>query len=159
LITLYRFTSDRRFIRPLPGALAYYRRSLLPDGRLARFYELRTNRPLYFTKEYELTYSDSDMPTHYGFKVTSKLDRLEQDYRKALAEDAAQLKPPRRLVSRVRNSARLQNSAAAVARTLDARGAWVETGSMRHQSESLEVIDMRTFVSNLEVLAQFAGAQ
>ena len=159
LITLYRFTSDRRFVDPLPRALAYYRRSLLPDGRLARFYELKTNRPLYFTKDYELTFSDSDMPTHYGFKVSSKLDRLEQNYRKALAEDAAQLKPPRREVSRVQNSARLQNTAAAVARALDGRGAWVESGHMRHQNESLKVIEMRTFVSNLEVLARFAGAQ
>jgi PelA/Pel-15E family pectate lyase len=159
LITLYRFTADRRFITPLPRALTYYRKSLLPDGRLARFYELKTNRPLYFTKDYELTYSDSDMPTHYGFKVSSKLDRLEQDYQKALADDAAQLAPPRRLLSRIQTSAGLQKKAATVARSLDDRGAWVEAGRMRHQEESLEVIEMRTFVSNLETLARFVGAQ
>ena len=52
----------------MPPALAYLKKSLLPDGRLARFYELKTNKPLYFTKTYELTYDDSDMPTHYSFK-------------------------------------------------------------------------------------------
>ncbi len=159
LITLYRFTADRRFVAPLPAALAYYRRSLLSDGRLARFYELKTNRPLYFTKDYELTYSDDDMPTHYGFQVTSNLDRLERDYKQALADDPAQLKPQRRRVSRVRRSAKLQKSAAAVAESLDARGAWVESGQMRHQSDSRELIDMRTFVDNLETLAEYAGAE
>ncbi|MEO2020049.1 MAG: pectate lyase [Fuerstiella sp.] len=159
LVTLYRFTGDRKFVAPLPAALAYYRRSLLPDGRLARFYELKTNRPLYFTKEYELTFSDDDMPTHYGFKVTSNLDRLEQDYKQALAADAMQLKPQHRRVSRAKRSVRLQKRAAAVAKSLDARGAWVETGPMRHQSDTLEIIEMRTFVSNLEILAQFAGAE
>jgi hypothetical protein len=159
LVTLFRFTGDRKFIAALPTALAYYRRSLLADGRLARFYELKTNRPLYFTTKYELTYSDSDMPTHYGFKVSSKLDRLEQDYRRALSQDAAQLKPRHRHVTPVKRSDGLQNRANTAGQALDARGAWIETGRMRHQNDSLEVIEMRTFVSNLEILAQFAGAQ
>ncbi|MCP4169551.1 MAG: polysaccharide lyase, partial [Fuerstiella sp.] len=159
LVTLYRFTADPKFVAPLPAALAYYRRSLLPDGRLARFYELKTNRPLYFTKEYELTYADDDMPTHYSFKVSSRLDRLEQDYKQALATAPALLKPQNRHVSRVNRSAEFQNSAAAVAKSLDARGAWVETGRMRHQTDSLDIIEMRTFVRNLETLARFVGAQ
>src|SRR5690606_27390840 len=74
LMLLYRRTGDDRYLKPIPRAIAYYRSSLLPDGRLARFYELKTNRPLYFTKDYQLTYDDGDMPTHYGFKSTSRLD-------------------------------------------------------------------------------------
>ncbi|MCP4170089.1 MAG: pectic acid lyase [Fuerstiella sp.] len=159
LLTLFRFTGDRRFVAPLPKALAYYRRSLLPDGRLARFYELKTNRPLYFTKKYELTYSDSDMPTHYGFKVSSKLDRLEQDYQKVLIQDAADAKPERPQPAPVKLSSSLQRRATAVTQALDVRGAWVETGHMRHQKDSLDVIEMRTFVTNLGILAEFAGAQ
>ena len=42
---------------------------------------MRSNKPLHFTREYELTYSDDDLPTHYGFKVGSKLDELENRYR------------------------------------------------------------------------------
>ncbi|HLU47288.1 MAG TPA: pectate lyase, partial [Planctomycetota bacterium] len=77
LLDLFDETGDRKWLEPVPRAIAYLRRSLLPDGRLARFYELRTNRPLYFTREYELTHDDSDVPTHYSFKVTSRLDRIE----------------------------------------------------------------------------------
>ena len=34
--------------KPVPRAIQYFRKSQLKDGRLARFYELQTNRPLYF---------------------------------------------------------------------------------------------------------------
>ncbi len=68
LLRLYAETGDKKYLEPIPRALDYLRRSRLSDGRLARFYELKTNKPLYFTKQYELTYSDADMPTHYGFQ-------------------------------------------------------------------------------------------
>ena len=70
LIGLHIETGEARFLEPIGPALDWARRSLLADGRLARFYELHTNRPLYFVRDtYELTYSDADMPTHYAFKV------------------------------------------------------------------------------------------
>jgi PelA/Pel-15E family pectate lyase len=73
---LYVVTGDEKYLKPLPAAFAWYEKSRLPDGMYARFYELQTNKPLYFVKDtYELTYSDANMPTHYGFK----LDDLEDD--------------------------------------------------------------------------------
>ncbi len=81
LLQLYLKTGDRKFLKPVPKALNYLRDAQLPYGRLSRFYELETNRPLYFTKKYVLTYDDSDMPTHYSFQVGSRLDRLRQRYR------------------------------------------------------------------------------
>ena len=45
LLLLYRRNGDKKYLEPLPRALDYYRDSLLPDGRLARFYELKTNKP------------------------------------------------------------------------------------------------------------------
>jgi hypothetical protein len=52
LLVLHRETGRPKYLEPIPRALAYYRRSRLPDGRLARFYELGSNRPLYFTRDY-----------------------------------------------------------------------------------------------------------
>lgn len=158
LLLLYSVTAERRFIDCLPKALAYYRKSELPDGQLARFYEMHTNRPLYFTKEYELTYSDADMPTHYAFKVSSKLDRLERDFKAALKAEAPVQKRKAAQSQRMKNSSKLQRDAARVAGALDSRGAWVEVGKMRHQPNALPVIDLRTFIKNLEVLARYAGS-
>jgi hypothetical protein len=89
LLRLYRFTGEKKYLEPLPRAIAYFRKSQLEDGRLARFYELQTNRPLYFTKDYQLTFSDADMPTHYGFKATNRLDRIEEEYHKLASSQPA----------------------------------------------------------------------
>ena len=62
LLDLYIQTGEQRFLDPIPPALDWAKRSRLADGRIARFYELQTNRPLYFTRDYALTYSDADLP-------------------------------------------------------------------------------------------------
>lgn len=69
LFDLWVKTGDERFIEPLPRAIEWYKRVQLPDGKWARFYELKTDKPLYFVKNtYELTYDDGNTPTHYAFK-------------------------------------------------------------------------------------------
>ena len=50
LMKIYRTTGDKKYLEPIPRALAYLKKSLLPDGRLARYYEMQTNRPLYMTR-------------------------------------------------------------------------------------------------------------
>ena len=68
LIRIARHTGRKEYLGPIPRALGYLRRSLLPDGRVARYYELGTNRPLYTDAGYRLTYDDSAAPGHYGWK-------------------------------------------------------------------------------------------
>ncbi len=83
LMKISEATSDRKYLEPIPRALAYLNRSLLPDGRAARYYELKTNRPLYMFrrgKVYTLTYNDSDLPSHYGWKWDSRVGELESRY-------------------------------------------------------------------------------
>ncbi len=93
LMTLYRETGDRKYLEPIPRALDYLKRSIVPRGNqeifrriepgpvLARFYELQTNKPLYATKGtrivasglgsrlvdgYEISYSPDSVITHYN---------------------------------------------------------------------------------------------
>jgi len=165
LITLYRRTARvtenaERFLEPIPPALAYYRRSLLPDGRLARFYELGTNRPLYFTSDYQLVYHADDLPTHYGFIVASKLDQIELEYDKVRSTPREKLwsapttQPPRR-------SSSLDQQAQALIQALDQRGAWVEAGRLKYHGDddpTKEVIRSSSFSKNLQVLADWLAA-
>ncbi|HUG20111.1 MAG TPA: pectate lyase, partial [Planctomycetaceae bacterium] len=122
LLLLYRRTGDKKFLEPIPRALAYYKKSVLPDGRMARFYELKTNQPLYFTKDYQLTDSDADMPTHYGFKTGNGFDRIEREYNELLKTPADKLWTPRQ-----NNPPRYSDALAKQARqlidALDSRGA------------------------------------
>lgn len=160
LLRLYRETGKRKYLEPIPRAIEYLRRSQLQSGRLARFYELQTNKPLYFTKRYELTYDDGDVPTHYGFKVDSKLDRIEAEYRrleKLKPIELAELRRRKRLRPTASAAKQAQNLIAA----LDERGAWVEDGRLRYHGEDDEttrIIDSRTFARNIVALARYAGA-
>jgi hypothetical protein len=102
LLDVYRRTGIPRYLEPIPTALDYLEASTLSDGSLARFYELKTNRPLYFTRDYTLTYDDDDLPTHYGFTVTSKVSSLRREY-----EQLRSLSPEERLASHTRCPRRL----------------------------------------------------
>ena len=129
LMLLYRETGKLKYLEPLPRALGYYQRSILPDvenpseirrracpGRtpcVARFYELKTNRPLYVTKGtrvtaagqgvtnvdgYALSYSDQSVITHYAVLTSGAgFSEIEKEYKTLLAADASSLKRPDRL--------------------------------------------------------------
>ena len=161
LIQVYRHTGDRKYLEPIAPAVAYLKKSLLPDGRLARFYELKTNRPLYFVRDtYELTYDDSNLPTHYGFKVEARLDAIEEAYQEALKTPAGKLKPrtvrPRPMNERPSRS--LEQQVRRLIDSLDERGAWLESNDGRtFQAE--RVIDMRTLIRNVDTLARYLGTR
>ena len=85
-------TGDERYLEPMKPALAWLEKVKLSDGRWARFYELGTDRPLYCKAgTYEITFDDSDLPTHYGFKTESSFDRNLTKLKDALSRDRAEL--------------------------------------------------------------------
>ena len=152
LLTLARATGDAKYLDPIPRAVAYLRASMRSDGTLARFYELETNRPIYFTREgggrHEPTYADDRIATGYGYVVNSRLDAIEAEYRRLRATAGPQPPPPPKPVS-----------AAAARRTidaLDARGAWVTPGRLRaHKADPPGgVIDSRVFADNVRTLCR-----
>lgn len=160
LLDLYDRTGERRFLDAIGPALDYLEASRLPDGQLARFYELRTNKPLYFTQKYELTYDDGDLPTHYGFKIGSGLERLRKERDARLADGPRRTSSARELTA-PRRSSSLDTQAGAAIASLDDRGAWVEPGRLRYTPEvsAEQVIDTRTFIKQLGVLARYIAAQ
>ncbi len=79
LHTIWLATGDDRYRAPYESALAWLDKVRLPDGQYARFYELHTDKPLYFVKDtYELTYDDSNLPTHYGFKIDDLQEKIDK---------------------------------------------------------------------------------
>jgi hypothetical protein len=161
LIELYRRSADSsdnadRFLDAVPPALNYFRRSLLDDGRLARFYEMETNRPLFFTKEYELTYSPDDLPTHYAFMVSSKLDKIESALQAVRALPRDQLGRS----NQNRTSRPSASTVMSVIEGLDRRGAWVESGRLKYHGDddpTERVIRSVTFMKNIRLLAAWLG--
>ena len=164
LLVLYRRTGDARYLHSVEKAVNYLSKSIRKDGRLARFYELKTNRPLYFSKSYELTYDDSDMPTHYGFVVRNQLDRIMSEADK-LTERIS--REPITGISRqspsrpsAKASSELSNEAANAIKSLDARGAWVEPGIMKnYENPTGRVIESKTFTDRLLAIARFINVK
>jgi hypothetical protein len=149
LITLYRWTGDKALLAPIPRAIEYLKASTRPDGRIPRFLELKTNKPLYFKlhpgKVYEVTYSDADLPTHYSFLVESRLARIRQDYDRAVKGETPQ-----------RGSPGFRRTAEVIA-AMDDRGAWVNKGEKLKGFEvrpESGVIDSAVFLKNVEVLCR-----
>ena len=159
LMLLYQETGDRKFLGPIPRALDYYEKSELPNGKLPRFLELKTNRGLYFTKDYQLTYSSDDMPTHYGFIVDSRVDRLRDQYESLAAKDPSRLSKRTGEIRKPRMSSGLAKDARKLIDSLDKRGAWVQDGKMsEYQDDIRQIIESRTFARNLVKLAEFVAA-
>jgi PelA/Pel-15E family pectate lyase len=93
LMTIANYTGTEKYREPIPRALAYLQKSQLPDGQMARYYELKTNRPLYMSRQgetYSLTYDDSNLPDHYGWKVPSRLKAIAQAYEAGTSNPATE---------------------------------------------------------------------
>ena len=169
LLLLYRETGRKKYLEPIPRALDYYEKSALPDSDnpskyraracppgsicMARFYELKTNKPLYITKGtrvnvqgrssalldgYKVSYSDESVITHYG--VLTRGDQfpgIRALYERIKDVDPATLRRPDRLSglspwsgqdeSRPSEDEVRARAAEAVA-SLTQRGAWIEEG-------------------------------
>ena len=167
LMTLYRETGDKKYLEPIPRALEYLKRSEVPRGTaeifrrippgpvLARFYELKTNKPLYITKGsrlnaaslgsrivdgYEISYSPESVITHYGVLITGReLASIEEDYRRVSSADPKTLRRPDKLhgLSPWSERPRAKAEPAAMAgdvkrliESMDERGAWTKMGTI-----------------------------
>jgi hypothetical protein len=155
LMKIARVTMNRKYLQPIPSAVAWLRRSMLPDGQLARYYELRTNRPLYMTRrgdQYTLTYDDSNLPTHYGWKTESRLEELGKRY--------AQLRPGK-LPRNPTSTRQLVQQAKTAIETLDAQGRWLSTFDGQRMVGQLKLpigtkyLSSQVFSDNLIALSDF----
>ena len=154
LMDLTEFSGDRRFLEPIPAGIAWLKRSRLPDGQLARFYELQTNTPLYLKRdEYTLTYDDSDLPTHYGFKTDCRVDKLEARYNVLAAGGTPKVS---------RSSLKtLRKDAARILAEIDPEARWITDKNgdpvvdrAIHKPEEL-FLDSAVFSKNVSRLAEF----
>jgi Pectic acid lyase len=183
LLLLYRETGNPDYLEPIPRALAYYKRSMLPNvanpseirrrtcpGNMpcvARFYELHTNRPLYITKGtrvtavgqgttnvdgYELSYSDASVISHYAVLTSgAAFAAIEREFNAVRTSDPASLRRPDTLRGlspwaearagdmAAGNRRDLPPQVRAAIDAMDARGAWIEEGTIGKSNRLVSV--------------------
>ncbi|MEM6980711.1 MAG: pectate lyase [Planctomycetota bacterium] len=158
LMTTYAHTGDPKYLDPVRDALTYLESCRLGDGRLARFYELETNRPLYMDRQYQLTFDDVDVPSHYAFKIKDRTESLRSQVDRISKMSREQLD---RWLRRKRSvDDKLVDH---IIGSIDARGAWVMPGELRYHSRNYskqpsDIISMQVAVNNLKELARFIAA-
>ncbi len=81
LFEVWLATGEEKYLQPIAAGLKWLQESEIGNDTWARFYELGTNRPLYCEAEtYQLTYDDSNLPTHYGFQVSGSFARKIREF-------------------------------------------------------------------------------
>jgi hypothetical protein len=186
LILLYRETGQRKYLDAIPRALEYLERSVLTPPSplteawrrfrpgtsvLARFYELKTNRPLYVTKGtmitarglgsarpdgYQLSYTPESVITHYGVLTSgAQLPAIRKQYEAVAKSGSDQLRRPDKLhglspwesgdsgpTDRRPEAARVQ----ALLDSMESRGAWTEAGVIGKADRMLSFFAARPMV-------------
>ncbi|MHC4706271.1 MAG: pectate lyase [Planctomycetota bacterium] len=174
LLALYRETGKKRYLEPIPRALEYLKKSAFErNGRrvLARFYELKTNRPLYITpgspSVRKITYSAERIKRGYSFFASAEpLEQIAEQYRQLLAAKPEDIRRPEKLmslkpfvhrspppVSRDELAAKVHSAIS----SLDERGAWLEP-YVAGRSTTLPVqrrITSGTFARNMKFLSSY----
>ncbi len=158
LLTISEYTGEKKYLEPIPRAIAWLKRSQLPDGRLARYYALESNRPLYMVRDgrdYSLTYDDSKLPSHYGWKVASEIELIESWYQRTQAGTPSNGIGSDDLAQRVQ----------AIVKSLDTEGRWIST----YDNEPLSgqpkfrpgdrYISSAVFSDNIETLSEYLKKQ
>lgn len=155
LIKIAQHTGDKKYLEPIPKAVAYFEKNLLPDGRVARYYELKTNKPLYMDASYQLTYDDRAAPTHYGWKQPARFKEIMTAY-EAARKDMA--------VKRERTMPQLEAKVRAIIADLDAEGRWVSTYTDERLvgqpkfAKGFRYLSSAVFSQNVETLSAYLVA-
>lgn len=155
LMMIARVTGDRKYLEPIPRAAAWLKSSLLPDRQIARYYELKTNRPLYMTRrgdQYTLTYDDSNLPSHYGWKTASRLEELGKQFGQLRrSTDGQNSSSNQDLIRRARSAIQ----------SLDPQGRWISTFDgtrlvgQAKMPLGTKYLSSQLFSDNLTVLSEF----
>lgn len=81
LLRLYSRTGRRAYLRAAKEGIDYLQEQCKKsDDQFARFYELQTNRPLFISKRYMLTYKDKGLIEHYSMKAGDATPALAKYY-------------------------------------------------------------------------------
>lgn len=152
LIDLTLYTGDEKFLKPIAPAVAWLKKVQLPGGQWARFYELKTDRPLYFTMKYELVYTDDDLPTHYAFKTQGGVPSALKEYEQLTRDGREKMRAARerkQTPEQLRRAAQeMEPRVRAAIAALDPQGRWLQGGTLRSA----------TFNQNVGLLAEYLGA-
>ena len=182
LITFFRITGDKRYLRGIPDAIEWLENSYLPKDHItsesrpnvthATFYELGTNKPLYAHREgtsiengrYWVDYEPRNFPGHYGMQTRIDIDAIKREYERALKQtpDEAMQEWHLKKVLPARVPKVDPESVKELIDAMDDRGAWVEEISIpdykdvvNNPRRKLQGINTSSFIRNMRTMINY----
>jgi hypothetical protein len=165
LLDLYLETGDDKYLKPIPPALAWYKRSAIAPNTWARYYELQTNKPIYGDRDgkihYRLEEISEERRTHYSWKGDYGVQGARTLYERVTSQGReAHLKSraPKRKASAKKS---LEPRADKIIAALDAEGHWLTEGKFEKKVKGLEFdtrIETAVFIANMRVLSDYIEA-
>ena len=166
LIAVFEATGDRRYLEPIPAALAWLERSRIGPDRWPRFLELATNRPIYGDRDGRIRHSldaiSEERRRGYGWEGSFGVTAAIKAYRRALESE-----PPARATSgptteeQAARARALEPRVRDVIAALDGEGRWITRSRGSEKSKGLEFadrIETTAFITNLNLLTAYLDA-
>ncbi len=159
LIELYRYTEEKRFLKPLEPAISWLERSEIRPGVWARLYETGTNRPVYGDREngskvfYDYKKISKRERSSYGWQgeygIRSTIARCRRILEHGIPKPMKTSRKTEPLTEKelLRALQKQESSVRSVIKALDSKGRWI----------SGDTITSRTFVRNFSILCRYAA--
>jgi len=164
LLDLYLATGDKRYIEPVPAALAWFKRSALSPGLWSRLYELQTNRPIYGDRDKRIHYTleevSEERRTRYAwqrsFGIPAVIERAEKVLEIGRKKWLAGHKPaPLAPEQKAARAAELEPRVREIIGALDEQGRWITPAGRKYQGLEGPWVEMGTFNTNLRTLCDY----
>ncbi len=101
MLDVYKETNDLKYLGVGQAAFEWLHNSKLPNGKWARFYELKSNRPLYCTPEGEIVFDVALARPGYSWQGNYFSPSLEKTYKELLSGSAKSPDKPKTIKRRV----------------------------------------------------------
>lgn len=165
LMDLYVETGDEKFLRPIPAAIAWFKRSQLAPNRWARYYELQRNAQIFGDRDGKIYYRLGDISgeRQHGYSWSGSYgvanmmgyyEKVKGQSRESLLKEKAEKSSPRKASPDDAKS--LESRVRKIIAALDGNGRWVTRGYIRHRNwEFNDRVETEVFVRNAETLAAY----
>jgi hypothetical protein len=166
LMDLYVETGEEKFLKPLPAAIAWFKRSEIAPGKWARYYELRTNKQIFGDKDGKIYHRLADISEErqHGYswegdyhvpRMLAFHEKLQRDGRDAMLK-ARDAKAAKRKPSSAKS---LEPRVREIISALDGQGRWVVKGHIKHRDwEFNDRVETELFIKNARVLCDYLEA-
>ena len=168
LMELHVETGDEKFLKPIPDAIAWFKRSKLESGLWARYYELETNKQIFGDRDGKIYFRLADLSEErqHGYSwsgdygatnMMSYYDKIRSKARESLLAERAKKTAPRKPDTEAAKA--LEPRVREIINALDKQGRWVTRGHIQKRNwEFNDRIETEVFIKNTATLAAYLEA-